>query len=215
MNKLIIFDLDGTLADTREDLANAVNLTREYYKLEKLDLKQIITFVGNGRTKLIERSFKDSKNVVIEEACNIFSDFYGKNLIVKTQLYDGVLKGIKQLHKRGFFLAVLSNKPGDFTREIVKHFTISQYVFTALGGGDTAAVKPDPSGLLRIISEAENSGFYREDNNIWMVGDHYTDLQTAKNANVRSILCNYGFGNPKELKPDYTISSFSEILNLL
>ena len=215
MNTLIIFDLDGTLADTRADLSYAVNLTRKSYSLKELSLEEIITHVGGGRRNLIERTFSDAPGIDIDEASDRWSDFYYKNLTVQTCLYAGVLSGLKALSERKYHLAVLSNKPGDMCREITAHFGLDKYLVATMGGGDAATVKPEPEGVYEIISRAETRGFTRNADNIWMIGDHYTDLKVAENAEIKSIFCNYGFGDRKGLRSDFDVSSFAEILDIL
>ena len=215
MNNLIIFDLDGTLADTRADIANAVNLTRAHYDLPILTYEDIITFVGNGAGKLIERAFGDCPDIDTDEATETFKNYYAENLIGDTELYEGIEEGLKTLSGCGNLLAVLSNKPGDLCRELAEHFELNKYFLTVMGGGDSRALKPETSGIDKIIEKAENSGFSRNGSNIWMVGDHYTDLETAQNAGIGSIFCKYGFGDSRGLEPDHIIGSFPEITKII
>jgi len=215
MNTLIIFDLDGTLADTRADLAHAVNLTRKAYKLAELPPEEIVNYVGSGRKNLIEQAFHDSPNIDIEEVCDSWSDFYNENLIINTFLYKGVLEGIQSLHREGYHLAVCSNKPGPMCRRITAHFALDQYLVTALGGGDASTLKPEPEVLFEVMKKAEIAGFKREKDNVWMIGDHHTDLKVAENAGVKSIFCNYGFGKRGGLKSDFEVNSFDEIAEFI
>ena len=215
MNTLIIFDLDGTLADTRADLANAVNLTRRDYGLPEQAIDEIVNYVGEGKHKLIERSFHDKPDADIDEAVDKFSTHYGENLIIKTPLYEGVANGLKKLKEKNYHLAVLSNKPGDLCREMTAHFGLDKYLVTTMGGGDAATMKPEPEGVYEVIRKAEAEGFSRNGNNVWMVGDHHTDLKVAENAGLKSIYCNYGFGFKKDVVPDYEVDSFSKIESVL
>jgi phosphoglycolate phosphatase len=215
MNSLLIFDLDGTLADTRADLSNAVNLTRNYYNLSDLSREEIINYVGEGRTKLIVQAFNDMPGINIEEAADLWSSFYNKILTVETKLYPGVAEGLEELYAKKYHMAVLSNKPGDMCREITAHFDLDKKLVTALGGGDLATTKPEPEGIYEVIARAEKKGFRRNGDNIWMIGDHYTDLKAARNAGVKSIFCNYGFGNRKDQNFDFEVSSFGEIARIV
>lgn len=215
MNTLIIFDLDGTLADTRADLAHAVNLTRKTYELAELTPKEIVNYVGGGRKNLIEQAFHDSPNVDIEEVCDSWSNFYSENLIINTCLYDGVIEGIQSLHNEGYYLAVCSNKPGPMCRRITAHFELDQYLVATLGGGDASTMKPEPEVIFEVMKKAEVAGFKRENDNVWMIGDHHTDLKVAENAKIKSIFCNYGFGKRAGLKSDFEVNSFDEIANLI
>ncbi len=215
MNSLIVFDLDGTLADTREDLAVSVNLLRRSYGLSDLSLTEIIKFVGGGMKVLVEKALIDGHKINQIEAQKKFTDFYYNNLTVKTRLYDGVIDTISTLSNRGYYIAVLSNKPGDMCREITKYFKLSQYLVTTMGGGDSPAIKPAVDGLLQIIKKAETLGFKKEDKNIWMVGDHHTDLKLAENAGIKSVFCKYGFGRRQDLKSDFDIESIGELKTIL
>ena len=211
MNKLIIFDLDGTLMDTRTDLANAVNLARKDYSLPVKTLEEIIEHIGQGKHNLIEKTFSDRPETDIDEAVDKFTDYYSKNLINETVLYEGVAEGLKNLSNRKYFMAVLSNKPGDLCRELTEHFKIDDNFIAVMGGGDTPVLKPEPDAIFNIITRAENMGFKREADNVWMVGDHHTDLRVAENAEIKSIFCNYGFGNRRGLSSNFDIDNFRQV----
>ena len=112
-------------------------------------------------------------------------------------------------------MAVLSNKPGDLCRIISNHFNIDQYLIAVFGGGDSPNLKPEPDGMNKIIKAAELNGFRNTGDNIWMVGDHHTDLQLAENAAVKSIYCNYGFGFKKNINPGFEADTFNEIVSII
>jgi len=215
VNHLIIFDLDGTLADTRADIGRAVNWVRRSYGLCEFPMDKIIGYVGGGRTQLMEKSLHDQSEKDITDACNRFTEYYGKNLVVDTRLYDGVADTMKALWGKGFFLAVLSNKPGDMCRRITAFFGLDQYLITTLGGGDVSTVKPEPEGFYEVLRAAERKGFNGKKENTWMVGDHHTDLQLALNVDINSIFCNFGFGNRLEMNPDFEIERFNEIESII
>lgn len=203
--QLIIFDLDGTLADTRLDLATGINLTRAHYGLPPLDLDTVTGFVGNGIRKLVERSLEGS-GVDIDEAVELDRRFYGEHMLDQTALYPDVEDGLKKLTAAGHELAVLSNKPGGPTREILKHLGVEHLFFRALGGGDLPKLKPAPDAIEALMNEA---GIERE--RCWMVGDHHTDLEAAHNAGVKSIFVTYGIGVPGGFDPDQTFAGFSQL----
>jgi len=215
VNRLIIFDLDGTLADTRADLGRAVNWVRTSYGLAEFSLDKIIGFVGGGRTQLMEKSLHDMPEKDINDACDRFTQYYAKNLVVDTRLYDGVLETIKALWRSGFFLAVLSNKPGDMSRKMTASLGLDQYLMTTLGGGDVVTVKPEPEGFYEVLKVAREKGFNTKKENIWMVGDHHTDLQLAQNVGINSIFCKFGFGTRLEMKPDFEIERFKDITSII
>lgn len=206
---LIIFDLDGTLIDSRADLCAAINRMRHDYGLPPLDLDTVSSFIGNGARKLVERSLRDT-NTDIPEALASFRNHYEAHLHDQTTLYDGVRDGLPALRAAGWTLAVSSNKPGDWCRRIVRHFGLADWIETVLGGGDTDALKPDPAPLLAIMQRHRASA-----SRTYMVGDHETDLEAARRAGVRSVFVTYGIGHPGEESPDHTAPTFADLVDLM
>ncbi|MCF7849642.1 MAG: HAD-IA family hydrolase [Kiritimatiellales bacterium] len=204
--QLLVFDLDGTLIDSRADLAAGVNHMRANYGLPPLPADAISGYIGNGVRKLVERSLHDAADVDVEEAMRINRDYYVSHLTVHTTLYDGVSAGLRQLAAAGHKLALLTNKPGDASREIMEHFGLAAHFSEILGGGDVAELKPQPGGIFQCL---ETTGI--DVSNAWMIGDHYTDLAAAQNAGVKSALVTYGFGNAQDYTADEYFASFSEL----
>ncbi|VGO18498.1 HAD family hydrolase [Pontiella sulfatireligans] len=204
--QLLIFDLDGTLIDSRADLTAGINHMRARYKLEPLTLETVSGYVGDGVRKLVERSLQGA-SVDADEALQINKDYYFSHLTVHTATYDGVEEGIRQLAAAGHAIALLTNKPGDPSRRLLRHFGIAEYFCTAVGGGDTPNLKPAPDGIFECM---EASGF--DSSHAWMIGDHYTDLLAAENAGIKSAFVRYGFGDERGHKPDAYFASFSELV---
>jgi phosphoglycolate phosphatase len=205
-SKLLIFDLDGTLVDSRADLAAGINHMRNSFGLEPLPLATISQYVGNGVRKLVERSLQGAA-VDVEEALRINKAYYFSHLSVHTTCYPGVQTGLRQLVEAGHTLALLTNKPGDPSREILRHFKIEDHFSSVIGGGDVAHLKPEPDGVFQCLEEV---GMALSD--AWMVGDHYTDLSVAKNAGIKSAFVRYGFGEERGFEPDIRFDSFSELV---
>lgn len=204
--QLLIFDLDGTLVDSRADLAAGVNHMRAHYGLEPLPLETVSGYIGNGVRKLVERSLQGA-DVDIEEALGINKAYYYSHLTVHTHLYEGVDAGIRALADAGHRLAGLTNKPGDPSREILKHFGLSGFFGSIIGGGDVPNLKPEPDGI-----HACRKGSGVEQENTWMVGDHCTDLEVAQNAGVKGAFVRYGFGEERGFKPAAYFASFPELV---
>lgn len=202
----LFFDLDGTLIDSREDLADAVNAVRRHFCLAPLPLSEIISYVGDGASQLLQRSLADHRKVNFEEAVTLFRESYRQHLICKTTLYPGVEFGIKKLAAHGFKLAVLSNKPQAGCDAIIAHFGLTPY-FTHIIGGGTFPLKPDPSAVFHILKEN-----HAVPNKCWMVGDHHTDIQVARAAGIKICLAAYGFGDANGIVPDLTCHSFDELV---
>lgn len=203
---VLIFDLDGTLIDSRRDLAEGINHMRLHYGLDPLPHEVISGYIGDGVRKLVERSLQ-GKDVNIEEALRINTDYYFSHLTVHTYLYPGVEEGIRRLAEAGHQLAVLTNKPGEPSREILRQFGLFDSFISIIGGGDVAGLKPDPSGIFKIMEDTGNESI-----RTWMIGDHSTDLTAAKNAGVKSAFLPYGFGEEQGCKPDAYFASFSELV---
>ncbi|HEY5621246.1 MAG TPA: HAD-IA family hydrolase [Pontiella sp.] len=204
--QLLVFDLDGTLIDSRADLTAGVNHMRRHYGLEPLSIQTVSGYIGDGVRKLVERSLQGA-DVDIDEALRINKSYYYSHLTVHTALYDGVAEGLRRLNEAGHQLAVLTNKPGDPSREILRHFDLEHCFFTILGGGDLPRLKPEPDGILYCMSA---SG--AEADATWMIGDHYVDLAVAQNAGVQSAFVRYGFGEERGFKPDAYFVSFPELV---
>lgn len=204
--QLIIFDLDGTLIDSRVDLAAGINHMRQHYDLEALPVETVSGYIGNGVRKLVERSLQGA-DVDVDEALQINKDYYYSHLTVLTELYDGVAEGLETLVDAGHKVAILTNKPGDPSRQIMKDFGLGILFSAIVGGGDVPNLKPEPDGIFHCLEMAGANA-----SNAWMVGDHYTDLAVAENAGVRSALVEYGFGEAKGYKPDAQFASFPELV---
>jgi len=205
--QLLIFDLDGTLADTRADLATGINRMRAHYSLSPLSMEKIETYIGDGIRVLVERSLQGAE-VNVDEALALNKKFYAEHMLDETVLYSGVAEGLKKLATAGHLLAVLSNKPGDPSRVILNHLGVGDLFFRIIGGGDLPNLKPAPDGILALMKE---SGL--ESSNVWMLGDHHTDLEVAHNAGVKSGFLTYGIGHPGEFTADQVWNGFRELVD--
>ena len=210
-NRCIIFDLDGTLIDSRKDLAAAVNLMRQDFHLHDLPVDDIVSYLGNGAKLLVERTMADAGfDYGIDDALSLFKKHYESKMLDQTLLYPGVADGIKSLTLSGWKLAVITNKPTFHCLEILKHFSIDKYFGICIGGDSGFPLKPEPdsafSALEKSNSKAETS---------WIVGDHYTDMATGRKAGLKRCFANYGFGKTYDELFDAEISSFSGLPDVL
>jgi len=204
--QLLIFDLDGTIIDSRADLAVGINHMRTLFGLEPLPMETVVGYIGNGVRRLVEGSLQGA-DVDVDEALRINKEYYYSHLTVHTTLYEGVELGLRRLTAAGHKLAVLTNKPGDPSRQILEYFGIGDAFAAIIGGGDVENMKPDPDGIYRCM---EIAGAHAA--NTWMIGDHYTDLGVADNAGIKSAFVRYGFGEERGYKPDVYFASFSELV---
>jgi phosphoglycolate phosphatase len=186
---LLIFDLDGTLIDSRLDLAHSINATRGFMGLEPLEHETVYKYVGNGAAMLVQRALGDlgsSENV--ERALPFFIGYYTEHKLDYTVLYPGVRESLDRLQAAGMPMAVLTNKPVRISKAIVEELGLSEHFFQVYGGNSFEFKKPNPIGIATLIAEA---GVTPADT--IMVGDSGVDIQTANNAGVRSCGVTYGF----------------------
>jgi len=195
--KAVMFDLDGTLIDTLEDLSQATNRVLESRGFQPHDIDLYRYFVGDGVKKLIERALpKEQRNETVINACVAeFSKDYGRNSMVKTKPYKGIRELLDKLAARDLKLAIFSNKPHNLTVRIVTEL-LSDWNFSAvLGQRDSVPHKPDPCGALEIahLLNIPPSDFR-------YVGDSAVDMKTAMAAGMFPVGVLWGFRPMKELQ---------------
>ena len=210
----LLFDLDGTLLNTIEDLANACNyaLTTLGYKTHEVEKYK--TFVGNGRYKLVERMLPEDNRSVenIEKALELFDSYYEKHMIDMTKPYDGIMEMLDCLISKSINIAVVSNKPHEFTTEVVKNYFGDRFE-VVYGHKKNTKEKPDPWAVLEVIDE-----FKVNKDECLYVGDSEIDINTAKNAGVKSVGVEWGFRGKGELESagaNYIVNKPEQILEIL
>lgn len=206
---LLIFDLDGTLIDSKIDLANAVNATREHMGLPGLPNDTVYTYVGNGAPVLIRRAMGEAMpQAEVDRALAFFLAYYAEHKIDNTVLYPGVGDALQVLREAGRRMAVLTNKPYKVTEGILDGLGVSGYFFRVYGGNSLAMKKPDPAGILKLMEEAGANAA-----GTVMIGDSAVDIRTARNAGVRSAGVTWGF-QPETLKQDPPDALFDDVASL-
>jgi len=204
--QLIIFDLDGTLIDSRRDLATGINLMRKHYGLPPLPVDAVAGFVGDGIRNLVKRSLA-GHDIAIDEAVRINYSHYLRHLHDKTTLYPGVAAGLKKLRKHGHSLALISNKGRAACLKILEHFKLEKLFFNITGGDSTLPLKPAPDTVFATMRKAK-----AETKNTWMIGDNHTDLAAARNAGVKSVFVTYGIGKAGGEKATITFDDFQSLV---
>jgi phosphoglycolate phosphatase len=208
--ELFIFDLDGTLIDSRKDLANAVNYARKQYNLDELDIMTVASFIGHGVKNLIAKTFPGLEPKEQDKALEIFKKYYEEHCVDETTVYEGVKDMLKYFESKA--MAIVSNKPYPFTKIILKKINLDSYFKLVLGEESHPKKKPDPAPLLYV---AEKLGI--KPTLSCMVGDWITDVEAGKRAGMVTVGCLYGIGNQRELrefKPDYLVDSILELKDL-
>lgn len=193
--KAVIFDLDGTLLNTLGDLADAVNYAMRAKSYPERTVEEVRRFIGNGIAKLISRSVPPGTSQDdIQEALNIFTDYYGNHMRDKTQPYDGIITMLEELREQGIKTAVVSNKHDSAAKALVKHF-FGELIDYTQGKTDGIAAKPDPGSLLKA---AECIG--ADIKNVLYVGDSDVDVFTAHNAGCMCAGVVWGYRDEALLK---------------
>lgn len=205
----IIFDLDGTLIDSREDLSIAVNLMRKDFGLDFLPVETITSYVGNGTRKLVERSLAGT-SVDIERAIPLMKQHYLEHLTDRTTLYDGVAEGLAELHSMGVPLAVITNKPFIPCKKILDHHKLLDVFGEVIGGDSGFPLKPEPESLLHTIRK-----FSAPAATSWILGDNYTDMESGRRAGIRRCFAKYGFGWRGDETPDAEVASFADFVDFV
>jgi phosphoglycolate phosphatase len=206
---LVIFDLDGTLVDSKQDLCNSVNATRAYMGLETLPDDVVASYVGNGAPVLIKRAMGEgATEAQLEEALAYFLGYYREHMLDFTREYPGVRACLDSLLDRQIRMAVLTNKPVRFSKEILTGLGMGGYFFQVYGGNSFVDKKPHPVGIDTLIKE---SGASRD--RTWMVGDSSVDILTARNAQVKSVGVTYGLKpyTLTEAPPDILLDSLADL----
>lgn len=208
---LLIFDLDGTLIDSKLDLAHSVNATRAHMGMPPLEFERVYSYVGNGAPVLMRRALgEQATEAEVEEALEFFLEYYREHALDYTHLYPGVKESLEQLSGAGRKLAVLTNKPVRMSKAIVEGLGIGRYFFQVYGGNSFDFKKPNPIGVETLMGEA---AITRE--LTMMVGDSAVDVNTAINAGVMSCGVTYGF-QPETLvnpKPDLLVDRMEELVD--
>jgi len=189
--RLLVFDLDGTLIDSRRDLADAANALIVERGGTPLPVDAIASMVGEGAALLVRRALKAAgTDLQIDRDLPRFLELYDERLLAHTRLYDGTREMLEALRPHAT-LAILTNKPQRPTEEILDGLGIAHLFSHVVGGDTTHGRKPDPAGLHHLMAVTGAST-----NETMMIGDSAIDLRTARAAGVRVCLVAYGFGFP-------------------
>ena len=207
---LVIFDLDGTLIDTRFDLTTAVNEMLSSYGLPLKSVDEVTGMVGDGIRVLVERSL-DTMDADIDEAIKRFWGSYRTHLLDRSRPYPGVEELLTSLGSRK--KAVLTNKSYEFTRALTDGLGLTGRFQCIVGPDSTVRMKPHTDGLCRILHETDTPA-----NRAIMVGDGRNDILVARKAGLASVWASYGFCGREKLggeKPDFEIARPLRLLDIL
>ncbi len=205
--KLLVFDLDGTLVDSKVDLADSVNHALRAFGLPALSYSKIYSYVGDGATMLVRRAAGEPGNGLFPKILECFLTHYGRHLLDTTHPFPGVPESLREWEDR-YAMAVLTNKRLDMTRAILSGLALDRFFPFVVGGDSLESKKPDPEGLLHIMRE--NGASPAE---TLMVGDSRNDVLAGNRAGAKTCGVTYGLGAEGfvENPPDFTVSGFPDL----
>lgn len=212
MKKLVIFDLDGTLLNTINDLGLSCNYALEKLGYKTHPLSAYPFMVGNGVRKLIERAQPDADEEQIDEMIKYFKEFYNEHLCDTTTAYNGIPELLKALTDAGIAIAVTSNKYEEAVQNILTHFFPNIPFVAMLGQIDGRPAKPDPSVVFTVLL-----AYPTPKSEVLYVGDSAVDIETARRACIESVGVTWGFSPVSHLRKayaDHIVSTPAEILKI-
>lgn len=210
---MLIFDLDGTLLDTAQDLHIALNYALKTHNLQPTTIKQTISYLGNGIDELVAKAIKDGKqNPIYPQTFATFKSYYEQHLNDYTAPYDGIIELLTKLKQKNYKLGIISNKFDPAVQELHNKF-FKNLIDLSLGTSDTIAKKPSPNGIFTLIDKlnAKNEQNY-------FIGDSEVDIETASNANIPCISVSWGFKDKNFLQSHNAkiiIDTPQELLNYI
>lgn len=205
--KLIIYDLDGTLVDTREDIALSANYMLTQMQAPQLPHDEIARYVGRGVFHLIKNCLKTDDQRQIDKGIKIYRKYYGEHMLDHSKLYPGAKQTLQAFDSRK--QVVLTNKPNPFSRELLEALGVAKYFSEIIAGDSNFPKKPDPAAIFAMQQRFDASS-----SETLFVGDSAVDIETARNAGVPIVVVTHGFSNETELKaarPDGIVKNFHQL----
>jgi len=211
--RAIIFDLDGTLADTLDDIVNAVNYALDHVQHEPLDHAAVRRMVGDGLPALMSRAGETSDEAMVAFLVRRFQEHYEENYLANTRLFEGADRFLARCDQQGMLLAILSNKPHTYTLLICDEL-LERWSFGAIvGAHEGLPIKPHPAAALAMADAMK-----RDPAEMFFVGDSVVDIETARATGMRSVAVTWGFQDRERLRsagPDHLVDDFDELWEVI
>lgn len=208
--QLIIFDLDGTLIDSLDDLAAATNHMLTSMGRKPVGLDQVRGYVGQGARRLVERAMPVATAEEIEIGLNIFLTYNEAHIVDRTRLYPGVRETLSELRDAGVTMAVVSNKNVALCRKVLTTLDADRFFDAVIGADSLALRKPSPEPLFMVLRQLGAPS-----DRALMVGDSINDIAAGNAAGIATVGCTFGYGDLKELEnATWRIDSVPELLRL-
>lgn len=209
----VLFDMDGTLLDTLDDLAHALNLTLEEHKYPTHQKDDIAGFLGNGAQELIRNALPPYEDdAAVSQVLATFKQHYGRHCDRLTHPYPGILPMLSALDEAGIKLAIISNKTDAQVKQLAKTY-FGSLIHTAIGSSESLPLKPAPDMLLAAIRELQV-----DPERALYIGDSHTDFEAAQNAELETILVRWGYEDPQTLSlllPRFFVNDPAELPMLI
>lgn len=209
----VIFDLDGTLLNTLEDLTDSVNFALSLYDFPCRKMEEVRSFVGNGVARLMELCIPEGiDNLAYEKCLGDFRRHYSGNMQNKTDAYEGIMELLRQLSKENYKMAIVSNKFDSAVKELNKEY-FEKYIKLAIGESENVSKKPAPDIVFKALEELSSC----VDKSVY-VGDSEVDVKTAQNSGVICIGVTWGYRNRNVLEQmgaNYIIDKPEELLKII
>lgn len=208
--RLILYDLDGTLVDTGEDITRAINHMLRALSDHPLSVEQVRQHVAKGLHGLVQRCLETEEEPVVRRGMWLFYDHYGRHLTDHSRLYPGVTAFLESFHDRT--QAIITNKPHPFPRMLADALGIGRYFVEIIPPNDRYPKKPHPAAIHALMQRYR----VRPDQTV-MIGDSLIDLEMARNAGVLAVLVRHGYEDPDALdaaRPEVMVNDFAELLAL-
>ncbi|MBI4374350.1 MAG: HAD-IA family hydrolase [Deltaproteobacteria bacterium] len=207
---LLIFDLDGTLIDSKKDIANSIHWTLQSLNLPPVSDEEVYSYVGNGVRPLIQKSIGEEEGPHFQKALKIFKEHYLSHCLDHTVPFEGAVAMLKSFSDKK--KAVFTNKPQYFTKPILKGLHLNTYFDAVIGSESGFPKKPDPAVIIHLLKQ-----FGISPQEAIFIGDSRVDIETGKNAGILTCGVTFGYRSEEEIreaKPDFVISELGELKSL-
>lgn len=208
--KLVIFDLDGTLCDTFDDIYLSLKYSLDYFSINSPSLDEVKSFIGDGLLKLVERTLNFTNKIELkDDIMSLFMSYYEKHCTDSTLLFSGMEYVIQELYSRNINMAIVSNKTEYLVKIIMNDLDVYHYFKYIYGGDSFSDKKPNPIALNQILLDLSI-----KPSEALMVGDNDNDILAGQYANISTCFCSYGYSKLEKSKSNYIIDSPIELLDI-
>lgn len=209
MQRIVIFDMDGTLIDSATDITLSINYVRKhYYGLGNLSEQFVVDAINASQRNLAQLFYETQQ--YDEAAKELFEEHYHTQCIQNVRAYNGITEILFNLHSQGCILGVATNAPSKFAKRMLSHLNLSDYFTHIIGADNVQFPKPHPQ---MIECHLENHGFVQTRDRAWMVGDNKKDMEAARNANITGIFATWGFSAKGD--GDYLVSDPRDLSSII